>query len=162
MTKVTMSVNGREFVADVEPYESLNELLRDRLGLTGTKSGCDTGGCGSCTVLVDGKAVYSCMTYAMQVIGRKVQTIEGLQDEAGLAPVQRAFVEEGGLQCGFCTPGFIMSAQALLLATPDPTEAQIRDALIGNLCRCTGYVKIVESVKAASKARPRRIKSRQG
>jgi carbon-monoxide dehydrogenase small subunit len=158
MEKVSLSVNGRPVALDIETHESLNHLLRERLGLTGTKRGCDTGGCGSCTVLLDGRAVYSCMTYAMQAAGRKVLTIEGLQDEKGLAPVQRAFVEEGGLQCGFCTPGFVMSAQALLLENPDPTDSQIRDALIGNICRCTGYVKILESVRAAAnlkKSRPR-------
>jgi len=144
---------------EVEPHESLNQILRERLGLTGTKKGCDTGGCGSCTVLVDGRAVYSCMTYAVQLGGKNVVTIEGLQDQGRLAPLQQAFVEKGGLQCGFCTPGFIMSAYALLLANPNPTDSQIRDALIGNICRCTGYVKILDSVKAAAsskKSRPAR------
>lgn len=158
MEKVTLSVNGRSVVLDIAPHESLNHLLRERLGLTGTKRGCDTGGCGSCTVLLEGRAVYSCMTYAMQAAGKKVLTIEGLQDEKGLAPVQRAFVEEGGLQCGFCTPGFVMSAHALLLENPDPTDSQIRDALVGNICRCTGYVKILESVRAAAKMKKSRAR----
>lgn len=149
MAKVSLTINGRRLAVEAEPHESLNYLLRERLGLTGTKRGCDSGGCGSCTVLLDGKAVYSCMTYAMQAAGKEVVTIEGLQGEKELAPIQRAFVEEGGLQCGFCTPGFVMSSYALLLANPDPTDSQIRDALIGNICRCTGYVKILKSVKAA-------------
>lgn len=153
--KVGLSVNGRKMEVDVEPHESLNHLVRERLGLTGTKRGCDSGGCGSCTVLVAGKAVYSCMTYAMQVAGKEVLTIEGLNGEKGLAPIQEAFVQKGGLQCGFCTPGFVMSAYALLLANPDPTDSQIRDALVGNICRCTGYVKIIESVKAAGAKRSR-------
>lgn len=160
MAKVTLSINGRSTPLEVEAHESLNEVLRERLRLTGTKRGCDTGGCGSCTVLVDGKAVYSCMTYAMQVVGKEVLTIEGLHDEAGLAPIQRAFVEKGGLQCGFCTPGFVMSAYALLLPGGEPSDAKIRDALIGNICRCTGYVKIIDSVKEAARAKKtRRAKS---
>jgi carbon-monoxide dehydrogenase small subunit len=105
--KVGLAVNGRKMELDVEPHESLNHLVRERLGLTRTKRGCDSGGCGSCTVLVDGKAVYSCMTYAMQVAGKEVLTIEGLQGEKGLAPIQEAFVQKGGLQCGFCTPGVL-------------------------------------------------------
>lgn len=156
MEKVTLSVNGRLAVLEIEPHESLNHVLRERLGLTGTKRGCDTGGCGSCTVLVDSRAVYSCMTYAMQVDGKEVLTIEGLHDEAGLAPIQRAFVEKGGLQCGFCTPGFVMSAYALLLANDQPTDEEIRDTLVGNICRCTGYVKILDSVKAAASSKKSR------
>ena len=153
--KIGLTINGRNMEVDVQPHESLNHLLRENLGLTGTKRGCESGGCGSCTVMVEGKAVYSCMTYAVQVAGKEIVTIEGLKGEKGLAPIQEAFVEKGGLQCGYCTPGFVMSAYALLLATPDPTEAQIRDALVGNICRCTGYVKIIESVKAASAKKSR-------
>jgi aerobic carbon-monoxide dehydrogenase small subunit len=161
MAKTTLSVNGLLMELEVEPHESLNHVLRERLGLTGTKMGCDTGGCGSCTVLVDGKAVYSCMTYALQAEGKQVLTIEGLQDEAGLAPIQRAFVDKGGLQCGFCTPGFVMSAYALLLASGEPSDAQIRDALVGNICRCTGYVKIIDSVKAAASSKKPRAARRR-
>ncbi len=149
--RIRLTVNAHQYEIDVEPHESLNEVLREKLGLTGTKFGCDSGGCGSCTVAVDGRAVYSCMMLAMQAVGRNVVTIEGLQDGGKLHPIQQAFTEKGGLQCGYCTPGFIMSAHALLSKEPEPTEAEIRDALIGNICRCTGYVKIIESVKAASR-----------
>jgi carbon-monoxide dehydrogenase small subunit len=155
MERVALSVNGRSYNLQIEPYESLNHVLRERLDLTGTKKGCETGGCGSCTVVVSGKAVYSCMMYALQAVGKKVLTVEGLQSEQALNPLQRAFVENGGLQCGYCTPGFIMSAYALLQGNDEPTDSEIRDALIGNLCRCTGYVKIHKSVKAASEMKRR-------
>ncbi len=146
-------VNGRAYDLDVAPHESLNQVLRERLGLTGTKMGCDTGGCGSCTVAVDGKAVYSCMMFAFQAVGKSVVTVEGLQNEGQLHPIQQAFAENGGLQCGYCTPGFLMSAYALLLNKSEPTDSEIRDALVGNICRCTGYIKIIQSVKAGSKLR---------
>jgi carbon-monoxide dehydrogenase small subunit len=141
-------LNGEATSIQVEPYHTLNYVLREKLDLMGTKRGCETGGCGSCTVIVDGKAVYSCMMLAAKVNGSKVLTVEGLADKhAGdLDPVQRAFIEKGGLQCGYCTPGLIMSAKALLLANPRPSEAEIRDALVGNLCRCTGYTKVIEAV----------------
>ncbi len=148
--KVRILVNGRAYDLDIEPHESLNQVLRERLGLTGTKMGCDTGGCGSCTVTVDGRAVYSCMMFAMQAVGKSILTVEGLQSGGQLHPIQQAFAENGGLQCGYCTPGFIMSTHALLLDEAEPTDSEIRDALVGNICRCTGYVKIIQSVKAAS------------
>lgn len=135
-------------------------MIRDKLGLTGTKKGCETGGCGSCTVIVDGRAVYSCMMYAMQAMGKEIQTIEGLQGELGeMHVVQKSFMEAGGLQCGYCTPGFIMSAKALLDRNPTPSDDEIKDALVGNLCRCTGYTKIFDSIRLASdylKGRQRR------
>ncbi len=135
-------------------------MIRDKLGLTGTKKGCETGGCGSCTVIVDGRAIYSCMMYAMQAMGKEIQTIEGLQGELGeMHVVQKSFMEAGGLQCGYCTPGFIMSAKALLDRNPTPSDDEIKDALVGNLCRCTGYTKIFDSIRLASdylKGRQRR------
>jgi carbon-monoxide dehydrogenase small subunit len=148
---VTLQVNGFRHDLEVAPAESLNAVLRDRLGLTGTKRGCDTGGCGACTVLVDGRAVYSCMLLAVQATGKQVTTIEGLARAEGLHPVQQAFVECGALQCGFCTPGFIMASVALLNSNPRPAEAEVREALVGNLCRCTGYTKIFEAVFAAAR-----------
>ena len=147
---VSFSLNGKKVTPFIEPGESLNYLIRDRLGLIGTKRGCETGGCGSCTVIVEGKAVYSCMMYAMQVSGKKVMTIEGLQNGTLLDPLQDSFMDHGGLQCGFCTTGFIMSSKALLDKNPHPTELEVRDALVGNLCRCTGYKKIFDSILAAA------------
>jgi aerobic carbon-monoxide dehydrogenase small subunit len=152
LEEITLSINGQEYSLAIHVFESLNYVVRERLGLTGTKRGCETGGCGSCTVLVDGKAIYSCMMYALQAQGKKVLTIEGLQSGNELDPIQRSFMEHGGLQCGYCTTGFIMSAKALLDRNPNPTELQVRDALVGNLCRCTGYTKIFESILAASKS----------
>jgi aerobic carbon-monoxide dehydrogenase small subunit len=149
--KIHILVNGRTYDVDIAPHESLNHVLREKLGLTGTKRGCDTGGCGSCTVAVDGRAVYSCMMFAYQAVGKSVVTVEGLQNEGELHPIQHAFAENGGLQCGYCTPGFLMSAYALLLNKSEPTDSEIRDALVGNICRCTGYIKIIQSVKAGSK-----------
>ncbi|MGY6119551.1 (2Fe-2S)-binding protein [Paraburkholderia strydomiana] len=128
----------------------LSDLLRDDLHLTGTKRGCETGVCGACTVLVDGEAVKSCLTLAVQASGREVTTIEGLAQDGVLHPLQEAFMEHGGLQCGYCTPGFIMTACAMLNDNPNPTEEQVRHGLNGNLCRCTGYVGIVESILAAA------------
>ena len=152
METLVLSLNGEKISLSLEPFESLNFVIRERLGLIGTKRGCETGGCGSCTVLLDGKAVYSCMTYALQCEGKKITTIEGLQKGSGLDPLQESFMDKGGLQCGFCTTGFIMASRALLDKIPHPTDAEIRDALVGNLCRCTGYKKIFDSVKAASEA----------
>lgn len=134
----------------VSPFERLNDVLRQGLGLTGTKRGCDTGGCGACTVIVDGKSVYSCLMPAMQAEGRKITTIEGLAKGAELDPLQEAMIKRGGIQCGFCTPGIIMSAKALLASNAEPTNAEIREALAGNLCRCTGYVKILEAITSAA------------
>jgi aerobic carbon-monoxide dehydrogenase small subunit len=150
MQEIVLNVNGQKYNVGVEPSESLNFVIRERLELRGTKRGCETGGCGSCTVMVDGKAIYSCMMYAMQAIGKKIITIEGLQKGATLDPVQEAFMEEGGLQCGYCTPGFVMSAKALLTANKSPADLEIKDAIVGNLCRCTGYTKIVDSIRKAA------------
>ncbi len=154
MAKVLISirVNGEDHEVAVEPRRLLSDLLRDDLNLTGTKRGCETGICGACTVLVDGRSVKSCLMLALQAKGRFVTTIEGMRgDDGSLHPLQESFVTHGGLQCGYCTPGFIMSAKALLDRVPDASEAQIREHLTGNLCRCTGYVGIVESILAAAR-----------
>ncbi len=150
MTTILLHVNGEEHRIDVEPGATLLEVLRDRLGLKGTKRGCDVGQCGACTVLVNGKAVLSCLMLAVSADGKEVTTIEGLEKEGTLHPIQEAFVSEGAVQCGFCTPGMILSAKGLLDQEPDPTEENIREALSGNLCRCTGYEKVVQAVKKAS------------
>ena len=147
---VSFSLNGKKVRTFIEPGESLNYLIRERLGLIGTKRGCETGGCGSCTVIVEERAAYSCMMYAMQVSGKKVMTIEGLQNGNLLDPLQESFMDHGGLQCGFCTTGFIMSSKALLDKNPHPSELEVRNALVGNLCRCTGYKKIFDSILAAA------------
>ena len=152
MTRLKLNVNGRPVDAEVEDQTLLVELLRGPLALTGTHVGCDTSQCGACTVLVDGQAVKSCAMLALQADGRSVTTIEGLAQGGRLHPVQDAFIACHGLQCGFCTPGMIMSAVCLLSQHPDPSEAQIAHALEGNLCRCTGYVNIVESVRHAAAA----------
>lgn len=147
---LTLSVNGQEYQTFVEPCKLLLDVLRDELELTGTKEGCNTGSCGACTVLIDGKAVKSCLILAHQVEGREIFTVEGLADKDRLHPLQEAFHEHFAVQCGFCTPGMLLSAKALLDENPNPTEEEVRAALEGNLCRCTGYVKIVEAVLAAS------------
>jgi carbon-monoxide dehydrogenase small subunit len=150
-TPITLTVNGRVHTLDVEPRQLLVELLRGPLGLTGTHVGCDTSQCGACTVLLDGQAVKSCAVLAVQAAGRSVATIEGLSPpDAPLHPLQDAFSACHGLQCGFCTPGMVMSACALLAENPRPTDAEIQHALEGNLCRCTGYVNIVAAVKQAA------------
>lgn len=149
MVELEFEVNDRKYKTEVNPWESLNYVLRERLNLTGTKKGCESGGCGSCTVVVEGKAVYSCMMYAFQASGKKIKTIEANSDKI-LSALRKGFMEMSGLQCGYCTPGFIMSAYALLLRVRKPSREQIKEALIGNLCRCTGYVKIFESVERAS------------
>lgn len=149
---VTFKVNGEDVQVEVEPYWTLLYTLREVLGLTGTKEGCGMGECGACTVIVDGKAIVSCIYPILEAEGKEVWTIEGLaaNTEGALHPIQRAFVEKGAVQCGFCTPGMIMSAKALLDENPDPTEEEIRDAICGNLCRCTGYVQIINAIKEAS------------
>jgi carbon-monoxide dehydrogenase small subunit len=154
MTRLTveLTVNGRAVREDVAPTRLLSELLRDDLHLTGTKRGCETGTCGACTVIKDGVAVKSCLSLAVQARGSAITTIEGLARGADLHPVQAAFMAHGGLQCGYCTPGMIMAAVALLHDTPRPTEAQVREGLGGNLCRCTGYTGIVEAILAATEA----------
>ncbi len=149
---VKLSVNGREREDAISEHTLLLDYLREQLGLTGTKRGCDGGECGACTVLVDGKPQLSCITLACRCEGSQVSTIESLAQQGRLSALQTAFNEKLGTQCGFCTPGMIMAAQALLLREPDPSEAQIREALSGNICRCTGYVKIIESVQAAAAA----------
>lgn len=151
--EVRMKVNGEGHVASVEPRTLLVSFIRDVLGLTGTHVGCDTGSCGACTVLLDGAAVKSCMVLAVQADGREVTTVEGLAKGGELHPVQEAFSANFGLQCGFCTPGLIMSSVALLERNPDPTDEEVRRAIEGNLCRCTGYVNVVRSVRAAARAR---------
>ncbi len=149
-----LRVNGREHALEVEPERLLLDCLRDDLELTGTKEGCGTGSCGACSVLMDGKLVSSCLVLAVSADGREIVTIEALARNGELHPVQAAFVERGGLQCGFCTPGMVLATAALLDANPDPSEDEIKDWLLGNLCRCTGYYKILESVRtAAARAR---------
>lgn len=146
---LTLTVNGEERRLEVEGRTLLVHALRDELGLTGAHVGCDTSQCGACTVLVDGRAQKSCTLLALQAEGHEVTTIEGLGRDGDLHPIQRAFIEQHGLQCGFCTPGVILTAADLLARDPDPTDDAIRHALRGNLCRCTGYQAIVESVRAA-------------
>jgi carbon-monoxide dehydrogenase small subunit len=148
--RIRLTVNGRLFERDVDPELRLLDLLREDLHLTGTKEGCGEGECGACTVLFNGRAVNSCLIPAPQADGAEILTIEGLADGRGLHPIQQAYVETGAVQCGFCTPGFIMSTYALLKDHPDPSEEEILSALEGNLCRCTGYGKILEAVKLAA------------
>ena len=148
---VSFNLNGYEVSAEVESHKMLLQVIRDEFQLTGTKEGCGEGECGSCTVLVDGMSVDSCLYPAFEVEGKTVTTIEGLLGEGHtLHPIQEAFVKNGGVQCGFCTPGMIISAKALLDEIPDPSDAQIKRGISGNLCRCTGYVQIVESIKKAA------------
>lgn len=148
---IAVNVNGLQYETSVEANESLNDVLREHLKLTGTKRGCDMGGCGVCSVHIDGKLFYSCMVLAVKANGHRVTTVEGLERNGELSPVQKAFLEHGGSQCGYCTPGLIMAAEALLKENPNPTEEEIKEGLSGNLCRCTGYVKVIESVLAAAK-----------
>ena len=149
---LTCTVNGEERIVLADTRDTLLELLRDRLALTGTKEGCSNGNCGTCTVLVDGQPVCACLMLAQEAPGCDIVTIEGLAGSAALHPIQLALVEHGGTQCGFCTPGIVLSAKALLDANPRPTEAEIRHAIAGNLCRCTGYGKIVEAIAAVAAA----------
>lgn len=141
-----IKVNGQEHEFAFEPWHTLLDVLRNTLGLTGTKEGCGTGNCGSCTVLLDGKAVNSCLVFAVEVEGKEITTIEGLANSGELHPLQKAFIDEGAVQCGFCTPGMILTAKAFLDSHPHPNETQIRQAIAGNLCRCTGYDKIVRAI----------------
>jgi len=150
--QITVSVNGTERPADVEPRLLLVHFLRDTLGLTGTHVGCDTSGCGACTGLVDGTPVQSGTMFAVQADGAEVTTVEGLTGEGGLHPIQAAFKEEHGLQCGFCTPGMTLVGAALLERNPQPTEDDVRWAISGNVCRCTGYMNIVKAIQAAGQA----------
>jgi carbon-monoxide dehydrogenase small subunit len=145
---IKLTVNDREHEIAVEPNLTLTDLIRYELGLTGTKKGCETGDCGACTVILDGLPVNSCLVLAVQANGCTVETIEGLETEAGLHPLQDAFVEKGAIQCGFCSPGMILSAKNLLEKHPHPDEGEIRAAISGNLCRCTGYQKIIDAIKS--------------
>jgi len=147
---ISVNVNGQEQKAEVEPRLLLVHFLREKLNLTGTHIGCDTSNCGACTVLLDGKAVKSCTVFAVQANDRKVTTVEGLAQGSKLHPIQEGFWEKHGLQCGFCTPGMMLASVELLQKNPNPTEEEIRRGISGNLCRCTGYVKIVEAVQYAA------------
>jgi carbon-monoxide dehydrogenase small subunit len=148
---ISFILNGEATTVEVEPHLTLLQLLRDKLELTGAKEGCGMGECGACTVLLNGKTVNSCIFPAMEVEGKNVTTIEGLTDTQGnLHPIQKAFIEYGAIQCGFCTPGMVLSAKALLDENTKPTEEEIRSGIAGNLCRCTGYLQIVQAIKAAS------------
>ena len=150
MKRVSLAVNGARHELELEPRELLVYVLRDRLGLTGTNVGCDTSSCGACTVLLNGESVKSCTVLGVQAHGTEVTTIEGLAEDGGLHPLQQAFHERHGLQCGYCTPGMVMAAVSLLADNPDPTDEAIRHALEGNLCRCTGYQNVVEAVRSAA------------
>jgi len=151
LVPLNITVNGIEYLLYIEPHITLVDLLREKLGLTGTKKSCNEGECGACTVLMDGKPVASCMVLAIDAQHRKITTIEGLADGEKLHPLQEAFIRHGGIQCGFCTPGMILSAKALLDENPDPSPHDVRRAISGNLCRCTGYQQIVDSVLVAAK-----------
>jgi carbon-monoxide dehydrogenase small subunit len=145
-------VNGQAYETAVEPWRTLLDVLRYELELTGTKEGCSTGSCGSCTVLMDGKAVNACLVFIAEAEGKEITTIEGLSQAGKLHPLQQAFMDEGAVQCGFCTPGVILTAKAFLDSNPQPTEARIREAIAGNLCRCTGYDKIVRAIMSVARA----------
>jgi aerobic carbon-monoxide dehydrogenase small subunit len=145
-TAIELQINGESYEVLVAPNNTLLEILREKLGLMGTKRGCDLGACGACTVLLDGEAVLSCLLLALDAVGKEVTTIEGLSATGELHPLQQAFVNQGALQCGFCTPGMVLTAQSILLEDPRPSEAAIKKKMAGNLCRCTGYKKVVEAV----------------
>jgi len=149
---IEFKVNGKSYQIDICPSMRLIDLLRDELGLTGTKEGCGEGECGSCTVIMDGKAVNSCLVPAPQVDGKEIITVEGLAQDRQLDLLQQKFLEHSAVECGFCTPGMLMSAKALLMKNPHPTEEEIRTAIAGNLCRCAGYAKIVAAIKAAAES----------
>ena len=149
---ITLRVNGASRQALVRPSDTLLETLREGLGLTGAKRGCDQGVCGACTVLADGRAVRACLSLALDCAGREIRTVEGLGYPGALDPVQQAFIDEGAVQCGFCMPGMVVSARALLDVNPAPTRQEIREAIAGNICRCSGYVKIVAAIQTAGRA----------
>ena len=153
---ISLTVNGKKREANVQPRRLLVHLIREDLGLTGTHVGCDTTHCGACTVMLNGKAVKSCTVLAVQADGAEVLTVEGLAEGEELSAVQRAFIAKHGLQCGYCTPGMLIAAHALLQNNPDPTDEEIRDGISGNLCRCTGYTKIIDSVRYAAKIKKAR------
>ena len=148
--RITLTVNGQTELVDVPSNITLLQMLRDKLALTGTKNGCAAGECGACTVLMDGEPVNSCMVLAVECDGAEITTVEGLAHDGRLDPVQEAIIEQGGVQCGFCTPGILISSRALLDRNPNPGDYEIRDALVGNLCRCTGYLRIIDAVKEAA------------
>ncbi|MFH0787638.1 MAG: (2Fe-2S)-binding protein [Pseudomonadota bacterium] len=148
---ITLNVNDREYDLVTPVNRTLTQVLRENLKLTGTKQGCSVGDCGSCTVLLDEEPVNSCLVLAVEAEGHRIQTIEGLSDNQNLHPIQQAFVDQGGIQCGFCSPGMILSAKVLLDKNPSPSESEIREAISGNLCRCTGYQKIVEAIESVTK-----------
>ncbi len=147
---IELKVNGGTYDVLIAPNLTLLEVLRDKLGLMGTKKGCDLGACGACTVLMDGEATLSCMTLAVDAVDKEIVTIEGLSEEGDLHPIQKSFVDIGGLQCGFCTPGIVMTAKSILDEDPKPTEQSVKRKMAGNLCRCTGYKKVVEAVMDAA------------
>ena len=149
--RISVTVNGDVELVDVPSNMTLLQMLREKLGLTGTKNGCAAGECGACTVMLNGEPVNSCLVLAAECDGAEVVTIEGIAKDGKLDPVQEALIDEGGIQCGFCTPVMVVSSRALLNRNPSPTDGEIRDALIGNLCRCTGYLPIIEAVKTAAK-----------
>jgi carbon-monoxide dehydrogenase small subunit len=150
--EMTFNVNEEQYTVRVDIRRTLLEMLRETLGLTGTKEMCNKGDCGGCTVIMDGRPILSCLTLAIEAQGKKITTIEGLADGYTLHPIQQAFVDAGAIQCGYCTPGFIMSAKALLDRHPHPTEDEIKEGIANNICRCTGYVQIVEAIQTAAKA----------
>ena len=151
MKQIKVTVNSVLYELSVQPWETLLDVIREHLGLTGTKEGCGLGECGACTIIMDGKTVNSCLVLAVEADNKVITTIEGLANGDELHPIQEAFIKCGGLQCGFCTPGMIMSTKALLENNPSPDEEEIRKAIAGNFCRCTGYTKIIESIKVAAK-----------
>lgn len=153
MRQIKFTLNGKPCEVAVKPWRTLLEMLREDLYLTGTKEGCGEGECGSCTVIMGGKTVNSCLVPAMEADNQEIITIEGLSEGEHLHPIQKAFVDKAGMQCGFCTPGMIMSAKVLLEKTPSPSEEEIREGIAGNFCRCTGYTKIIESIQAVSETK---------
>lgn len=150
---IKLKINGESYEVTVEPWRTLVDVIREEIGLTGTKEACSTGECGACTVLLNGKPVNSCVVLAVEAQDKEIMTIEGLTQGGKLDPLQEAFIKYGAIQCGFCTPGMLLSAKALLGKNPQPTEAEIKEGISGNLCRCTGYVKIVEAIAAVTKSR---------
>jgi len=146
LQEISLTVNGETQTLMVKPHHTLLKLLREQLGLTGTKIGCENGECGACTVLLDGEPVNSCLVLAVEANGHQVETIESLNKNGEIHPIQQAFVDHNAIQCGFCTPGMVMTAKAFLDKNPDPTEEQVKEAIVGNLCRCTGYVRIVDAI----------------
>jgi carbon-monoxide dehydrogenase small subunit len=146
---IGLTVNGEPYEVAIEPHRTLLKVLRQELDLTGTKQGCDDGACGCCTVLMDGRPVLSCLVLAVEAQGKEILTIEGLAEDGQLHPIQKAFIEHGAIQCGFCTPGMILSAKALLEENPEATKEEVKRGMAGNLCRCTGYIKIIEAIQAA-------------